>query len=428
MNSYQLIATIITLALFFGYINHRFIGLQTTIAMMIGSLLLAAVLTISSHSTIINPWFAQISNLVDTIDFNSLLLHGMLGLLLFAGAMAIDLEQLKKHKATIFTLASIGTIASTALVATFTWLLLKALGIPFPAIYACLFGALISPTDPIAVLNTFKRIKAPKSLTACVAGESLFNDGVGIVIFLTLYDIASPLTPNHGLSFTTTSIIFLQEAIGGLAFGYLISRACLWLIRPIHDINMIILITLALATGGYTFANTVGFSGPLAMVVCGIIIGNSLRTKEKLYPTVALFWELIDEILNIVLFLLLGFDILSIHFDTAWLLASLLAIPLVLLVRLITVSVPLKLFQVKRRGKKQPWMTAILTWGGLRGGLAVALALSLPPSPYRDLVLSLTYSVVIFSVIIQGITISPLAKAASKAEAEAAIENNQHKS
>jgi len=427
MTSYQLIATIITLALFFGYINHRFIRLQTTIAMMIGSLLLAAVLTISSHSKVINPWFTAISNLTDTIDFNSLLLHGMLGLLLFAGAMAIDLEQLKKQKAMVFTLASVGTIASTVLVATLTWYLLKALHIPFPYIYACLFGALISPTDPIAVLNTFKRIKAPKSLTACVAGESLFNDGVGIVIFLTLYDIASPLTATQELSLVKISVIFLQEAMGGLAFGYLISRACIWLIRPIKDINMIILITLAITTGGYTFANTIGFSGPLAMVVCGIMIGSSLRSKEKLHPTVALFWELIDEILNVILFLLLGFDILSIHFNTTWILASLLIIPLVLLVRLFTVSVPLKLFQSKKRGKKQPWMIAILTWGGLRGGLAVALALSTPPSPYRDLILSLTYAVVIFSVIIQGITISPLAKAASKAEAEAVNEAHASK-
>ena len=292
--------------------------------------------------------------------------------------------------------------------------------IPFPWIYACLFGALISPTDPIAVLNTFKRIKAPKSLTACVAGESLFNDGIGIVIFLTLYDLASPLTSTHQLSLTSISSIFLQEAIGGLAYGYLIARVCFWLVRPIHDVNMIVLLTLAITTGGYTLANSIGFSGPLAMVVCGIVFGNKLRTKKSLYPIVAMFWELIDEILNIILFLLLGFDILSIHFNASWITASLLAIPLVLLVRLITVAVPLKLFQAKSRAKQQPWMITILTWGGLRGGLAVALALSTPTSPYRDLILSLTYAVVIFSVIIQGLTISPLAKAASKAEAEAA--------
>ncbi len=419
MNAYHLIAGIVTLSLILGYLNHRFIHMQTTIAMMISSLLIACALIISNHYHW-NHWHSSVTHLINHLDFGKLLLNGMLGLLLFAGAFAIDIEQLKRQRTTIAVLASLSTIVSTALVSIGSWWMMKAFHIPFPWLYACLFGALISPTDPIAVLSTFRRIKAPKSLTACVAGESLFNDGVGIVIFLTLYEL---LNHQGTLSTQHVLILFIRQALGGLAYGYIIGKLSCWLIRPLKDVSMIILITLAITTGAYTLADTLGISGPLAMVVASILVGSQLRQKKAVYSFVASFWLVVDELLNIILFVLLGFELLAVNFHGNQLLINICVIAMTLIIRLITVATPLTLLQSRKKRQEQPWMITILTWGGLRGSLAVALALSLPDSVYRQIILSMTYGVVVFSVVIQGLSIAPLARLASKAHAKRDLEN-----
>jgi len=268
------------------------------------------------------------------------------------------------------------------------------------------------PTDPIAVLATFKEIKVPKSLEVSIAGESLFNDGIGIVIFLTLYQLAFNGVP---ITWGNVSLLFLEQAAGGIAYGVILGLIAHFLMKKTTDPKMAILITLAVVTGGYNLALAIHISGPLAMVVAGIFVGNKVRSssaEDKTHNALETFWEVVDELLNAVLFLLIGFELLTINISEHELWAVFLAIPLVLLVRLFTVAVPMKFFQIKRG--PEPYTISILTWGGLRGGLAVALALALPPSKYRDLILAMTYGIVVFAIVVQGLTIKPLAKLAKK--------------
>jgi len=405
MTPYALASVILTLAVLIGYINHRYIKMQSTIAIMVGSLLLSFVFILIQYLGIADIADATKNLLIQT-DFHTLLLNGMLSFLLFAGSLSVDFSILKSRKWEIGILASISTVASVLIIGTLTYYLLPIIGITLPYLFCLLFGALISPTDPIAVLATFKKIEAPKNLEVCVAGESLFNDGVGIVIFLTLYQLAF-----EGVSITwgNVSLLFLEQAVGGIVYGVILGFVAHKLMQTVDDRKMAILITLAVVTGGYTLALATHISGPLAMVVAGIFVGNKVRknSKEgKTHETLAIFWEVIDELLNAVLFLLVGFELLAINITDHRLLAVVLAIPLVLLVRLITVAVPMKFIQLRRN--RDPYLISILTWGGLRGGLAVALALSLPPSKYRDLIMAMTYGVVVFAVIVQGLTIKSL--------------------
>lgn len=409
MNPYTLASIILTLAIIIGYINHRYIKLQSTIAIMAGSLLISLLFLILQHTGVANIADKTKSILIQT-DFHSLLINGMLSFLLFAGSLTIDSSILKTRKWEIGILASLSTIASTLLVATAIYYILPLLGLSLPYLYCLLFGALISPTDPIAVLATFKEISAPKNLEVCVAGESLFNDGVGIVIFLTIYQLVF----NHqAITFQNVSLLFLEQAVGGIAYGVILGFIAHQLVKNIKDPKTIILITLAIVTGGYTFALSIDISGPLAMVIAGIFIGNRVRTtvtEEKRNEVLKIFWEVVDELLNAVLFLLIGFELLNINIVDFKFSAVLIAIPLVLLIRLITVAIPMKFIQARKT--HEPYTISVLTWGGLRGGLAVALALTLPPSHYRELILAMTYGVVVFAVIVQGLTIKPLAKLA----------------
>jgi len=412
MSAYTIASIIITLAVLFGFINHRFIRLQSTIAIMAGALFLSLILLVLQNLGI-TDLTQHTRNMLIRTNFHNLLLNGMLSFLLFAGALTIDLEHLKTQKWEIGILASASTICSTFIIGTAIYYGLPLLHLPLPYLYCLLFGALISPTDPIAVLATFKEVGAPKDLEACVSGESLFNDGVGIVVFLTLYSLTfqhTTITLGH------VAWLFLEQAIGGMVYGFIIGQITAWLIRQCNDYNMAILITLATVTGGYTFALAIHISGALAMVVAGIIVGNTLRYKihnKQQTEILTVFWEVIDEALNAVLFLLIGFELLTLNANLSQLAAALLCIPLVLVVRLITVAIPIKLLQFVR--EHNPYAVSVLTWGGLRGGLAVALALSLPPSHYRDFILAMTYAVVAFAVIVQGLSIKPLAKIAKDA-------------
>ncbi len=404
MSFYAFSATLLMVAVLLGYVNHRFIRMQATIAIMTASLVISLILIVIQHFGLIN--ITSANAFIQRADFQHLLLDGMLGFLLFAGALGIDYESLKNQKWEIGILASLSTVCSTLIIGLGAYYLLPMIGIEIPLIYCMLFGALISPTDPIAVLATFKKIGAPKRLSACVAGESLFNDGVAIVIFTTLTELAFQ---GGAVNASSILLLFCKQAIGGLGYGLILGILTCWLIKPIKDSKIIILLTLAMVSAGYSFALWMDISGPLAMVVLGIFMGNHLR-KEKslnLFGEVETFWEVIDEVLNAILFMLIGFEIMIIRVDAKEFIAILLLIPTVLLVRLITVSVPMKLLQFKRQ--HLPNTIAILTWGGLRGGLALALALSLPADSEIDPIIAITYGIVTFSVIIQGLTIKPLA-------------------
>ena len=404
MSTYAIIAFLLNLATALAYINHRYIKMQPTIAIMAGSLLLSLTLIIMGTFGYGIQTYSKISYVINSLDFHDVLIDGMLSFLLFAGALNVDLNELNRVKWEIMSLAILGTVASCFLIATGTYAMLNALSLHLDYDYCLLFGALISPTDPIAVMATLKQIKAPRALNVKIAGESLFNDGVAIVLFMIIYKAA------FGYSETITAYtilsLFAQQAIGGIIYGILLGLVAYKLMKPIDDHKIEILITLAITTGGYIFAQNIGVSGPLAMVIAGLFIGNkgkqfamSPQSRRSLYE----FWELIDEILNAILFLLIGFEILSIHDFGTTFLPGLIAIPMVLFVRAITVALPMSLFKLKK--SYPPYTTTIIIWGGLRGGLAVALALVIPGTETeRILVLTMTYMVVLFSILVQGST------------------------
>ncbi len=418
MKPFALISIILTLAALISFLNHRTLKLPGMIAIMLGSQLVS-LLFILFHHFGWNYLSIPLEDMLKQIDFKNLLLNGMLGFLLFAGALAVDLKEFKANKWKIATLASLTTIASTLAIGTLIYYLLPWLGLSVSYLYCLLFGALISPTDPIAVLNTFKKLNSPKSITACVEGESLFNDGVGIVLFLTLFGLT---VNNHAPSWQSVSILFVQQALGGLAYGALLGIITHFFIKFTQDSKTAILITLMTVTGGYTLALNLNISGALAMVVTGLVVGKSMRnhlSQPHIQESLVVFWEVVDEILNAILFLLLGLELLLIHATTLELWCSIIVIPLILAVRWITVAIPMKLFHLKRA--IPPFTIAILTWGGLRGGLAIALALSIPNGQYRELILVMTYAVVAFSILIQGTTINSLVKLANRDKKEPII-------
>ena len=411
MNLFNLSAALVSLAALFAWINFRLLRLPTTIGvMMLGVLSATALLAANHYGFSVGQGLA---NQIRQIDFNELLMQGMLSFLLFAGALHVKLQDLSRLKWTVGLLASVGTVASTFLVGYVMHWMLGVLGITLPLIYCFLFGALISPTDPIAVLGILKTAGVQKDMQTAVSGESLFNDGIGVVVFLVIAGLAaSGAEPD----FAKIGLLFAEEALGGLVFGFVIGHIALRMMRGIDNYQVEVLVTLALVMGGYALALRLHVSGPLAMVVAGLIIGNHGRDKAMSQATekyVDLFWELVDEILNVMLFLLLGLELLVITLQGDFVRAGLYAIPLVLLVRMFCVAVPLSIFGGLRQlgGAKA---IPILTWAGLRGGISVALALSLPLGPERDVILTMTYCVVVFSIVVQGMTVGPLVRALSR--------------
>jgi len=336
-------------------------------------------------------------------------MQGMLSFLLFAGALHINLNDLAKQKWVISSLATVGILTSTFIVGGASYFLLNQLGIELSFIYCLLFGALISPTDPIAVLGILKSADAPKTLETKIAGESLFNDGVAVVVFIVLLGIA---TGGHEISASHILLIFLEEAVGGVVFGFSIGWITYQLLKQVDNYQVEILLTLALVMGGYALASAIHVSGPIAVVVAGLLIGNHGRTfgmSDHTREHLDTFWELIDEILNAVLFVLIGLEVLILPFTTDVLMVSLLLIPLLLIARFISVAIPITL--MKKRREFTHGAIRILTWGGLRGGISVALALSLPPGEARDVILAITYVIVVFSIVVQGLTIGKLVRA-----------------
>ncbi len=411
MELLDIVALLLSLAAVFSYVNHRFVRLPTTIGLMLIALLSSlAILALSKMGIAFPVEWAR--GLIDDIDFNVTLLHGMLSFLLFAGALHVNLEDLAKQKWVIAILASVGVLGSTFIIGGLGWWLLNLLDMPIPFIYCLLFGALISPTDPIAVLGILKTAGVTKSLETKIAGESLFNDGVGVVIFLVLLGIATKGEMGTG----EMALLFVEEAVGGAVFGLFIGWVAYRMLASVDNYQVEILLTLALVMGGYTLAGAIHVSGPIAIVVAGLLIGNhgrifamSNRTREHLDT----FWELVDEILNAVLFVLIGLEVLALDFQGAWFTVGVVLIPVVILARFVCVGIPISLMRSRRRFT--PHAVKIITWGGLRGGISVALALSLPMGSERDLIVAVTYLVVVFSIVVQGLSIGRLIRFYSKA-------------
>ena len=406
MGFLEIFAMLITVTAVFSYINHRWIGLPVTIGVMLMAMLMSlAILLIDLFGFHLEQ---QATELLHKIDFNQTLLHGMLSFLLFAGALHININDLAEQKWTISTLATVGTLVSTFLVGTATWWILQLMGMDLSYLFCLVFGALISPTDPIAVLGILKDARAPKSLETKIVGESLFNDGVGVVVFLVILGIAMGSTD---LSAGHVGLLFVQETVGGALFGLGVGYLAYCMLSSIDQHQVEVLITLALVAGGYALANALHLSGPIAIVVAGLLIGNQgrlLGMSEKSRQHLDTFWELIDEVLNAILFVLIGLEVLVLAFTNQYLFAGLLLIPVVLLSRLVAIGIPVSLLQhFQPFGRGAVW---IMTWGGLRGGISVALALSLPPGPEREIILAVTYLVVVFSILVQGLTMGKLVR------------------
>ena len=398
-------AILITLAALFSYLNYRFLKIPTTIGIMLISLLMSLGLLLL-HAIGFSQLEQQAERMVRGIDFYETLMDGMLSFLLFAGALHVNLDDLRKQKWVILSLATFGVLISTFLVGALSWLIFNGLGIHMPFIYCLVFGALISPTDPIAVLGVLKSVGVKKSLETKIAGESLFNDGIGVVVFLVMVGLATGAAQAEA---SHISLLLLQEAGGGAVFGLLAGGLTFYLLRSIDNYQVEVLLTLALVMGGYAVASALHLSGPIAMVVAGLVIGNHgriLAMSETSREHLDNFWELVDEVFNAVLFVLIGLEILLLSFRSEFLLATLVIIPAVLFARFISVGTPITVLRRFRRFS--PRVVEILTWGGLRGGISVALALSLPVGAEREVILFATYGVVIFSILVQGLTIGRL--------------------
>jgi CPA1 family monovalent cation:H+ antiporter len=406
MNFYTLFSLLILLAAIFSYVNDKFIKWPQTIGIMIISLLTSILIVLlGPHIEALET----IGNQVAGIDFNTILMKIMLGFLLFAGGFHIDARCLKEQGVPVVVLSTIGTILSTFIVGALAWYTLRVFGFPIPFIHCLLFGAIISPTDPIAVLGILKDANIPHSLELKIAGESLFNDGVAIVIFLTVLELAA--SPGHPLSIGSIVLLFLKEAGGGILYGTLLGWLGYQVLKTMDNYKVEVLITIAIVMAGYSFADVLHVSGPLAMVVAGIITGNEGKKhamSDKTRDYLSKFWELVDEILNAILFLLIGLEMLIVTIDHTILLIGLLMILIVLLARWLSVWLPVSI--LKRFMSFERNAILILTWGGLRGGISVALALSLPAAFHRGEFVSITYMIVIFSILVQGLTIGKLAR------------------
>jgi Na+:H+ antiporter len=410
MSLFSIGAFLVGLSALFGYINYRVFRLPHTIGLVVIALAASLVIIVIEW---VEPSFQiaeRTAGLLQQIDFNRTLMHGMLSFLLFAGALHADFSAFRDRGLIIGMIAVLGTLISTFMVGGAMWLVLGAFGHAIPFFWALVFGALISPTDPVAVLGLFKTVAVPKTLQATMTGESLFNDGVGVVVFTVVLAIAQS-SGGHGVEMDAAGIarLFFTEAGGGailgLAAGYIGYRAMYRVDEP----SLEVLITLALVMVTYALALFLHMSGPLAMVVAGLFVGNrgiKYAMSERTRVYVQTFWELVDEILNSVLFLLIGLEVLIVAERAVPFGAAIAAIPITLLARALSVGIPVTIVA--------PWQkiaagdTAVLIWGGMRGGIAVALALSLPDNQYKGDILGITYGVVLFSIVVQGLTVKPL--------------------
>jgi CPA1 family monovalent cation:H+ antiporter len=405
MELFNTVAVLVTLAAILSYVNHRYVRLPTTIGLMAIALALSLGLIVLGHLGF--GIEEQAERLLASIDFDETLLGGMLSFLLFAGALHVNFNDLYEQKRIIGVLATAGVVASTIMVGFSVWYVQGFLDFEVPLIYCLLFGALISPTDPIAVLSILRSVGAPRTLAAKISGESLFNDGVGVVVFLVILEMAT----GDEMGVGDVAALLIQETGGGLVLGLVAGLVAFQMLKSVDNYQVEVLITLALVTGTYAAADSLHLSGPIAVVVAGLLIGNKgrlLAMSDTTRENLDTFWELIDEVLNAVLFVLIGLEVLVISFGAEHLILSLAVIPIVIFARLISVALPVTVLRWFR--SFSPGAIRIITWGGLRGGISVALALSIPAGPERAVLLPLTYVIVIFSILVQGLTIGALVR------------------
>ena len=408
MDIFQTIALLLTFAAFGSYVNLRFLKLPATIGLMVISLLVSLSAIALNRFGMVNLNAA--SDFVSHIDFSNILMHGMLSFLLFAGAMHVDISELRKHRAIVATLATVGVVIATGITGCLIWYAAHMLGIDLPLLHALLFGSLISPTDPVAVLGILKQIGMSKNLRVKIGYESLLNDGVAVVIFLVL--LGAIETPSlEAFDPGSVALLLAWEGLGSIVLGLSLGWLTYWLMRPIDDYKTEVMLTLALVAGGYCLAETIHVSAPIAMVTAGILIGNhgrifgmSAHTRQH----VDMFWELLDEIMNAILFMLVGLEMMVISFTRLDLAMGGMAIAAVLIGRFISVSVPVSIMRINYRFEKGT--VTLLTWGGLRGGISLAMALALPAGIHKELILNMTYIVVVFSVLFQGTTFRHVAR------------------
>ncbi len=406
MEFLNLLSLLISVTAVFAWVNHRYIKLPTTIGVMVMGMLSSLFLIVLEELGV--GFAVHLTNALEGIDFNAVLMQGMLSFLLFAGALHVNLTELKRHRLVIGILATVGVVISTLVISVATRYAFLLIGIELPWLVALLFGALISPTDPIAVLAILRRARIDKDVEISVTGESLFNDGVGVVVFLLLLGIYKG---TGEVSLSGALGLFAKEALGGAAFGAALGWIVNGMLRRIDNYQVEVMLTLALVMGGYAAASALHFSGPIAIVVAGLLVGNHGRDtamSEITRDHVDKFWELLDEILNAVLFVLIGVEVLLITPHPIYLAAGLMAIPIVLFGRTVSVGPAIRLLALRQTFP--PGMLRILIWGGLRGGISVALALSLPPMPERPLIVTVTYCVVLFSILVQGLTVGRIVK------------------
>ncbi|MEJ2005212.1 MAG: sodium:proton antiporter [Cyclobacteriaceae bacterium] len=397
MDIFQVSTILIVLAAVFGYINVRFLKLPATIGLMLITIIFTVIVLASAQ--IDDTILEAEKEFILSIDFEELLLDVMLSFLLFAGALHTNFEQLRVNRWPVLAFATLGVLISTFLVGSATYLILMLLGLDIAFIYCLLFGALISPTDPIAVLGILKQAGAPKRLETKIVGESLFNDGVGVVIFLTIYQIAR--APQASLDAAAIAELFGQEVLGGILLGVALGYIAFRLMRSIDDYDTEVIITLAAVMGGTVVAHRFHLSAPLAMVTAGLIVGND---------------TVLDILLNTILFILIGMEILVLHLEAPFIIAGLISIPVVLFCRWISLFPPIAFFQKKL--DFVPNTNLVMTWGGLRGGISIALALTLTQEMHRELFLVITYIIVVFSILVQGLTVGPLIKKLSSISSE----------
>lgn len=414
MSLFHAFGLIVTLVAIFGYLNYRLTRLPDIVGITaIGLIVSIVVAVVGTFNPDVARWAQRA---VAGVDFPEVVFHGMLGMLLFAGSLHVNLGDVKREKWLILILATVGVSLSTAIVGAGFYFAAALLDLHLPFIYCLLFGALISPTDPIAVLGILRRVGVPKSLETRIAGESLFNDGTGVVIFLTLLGIA---TGGHDASVPEVLRLLAEEVLGGIAIGLALGFLGYYLLKGIDSYAVEILITLSLATAGYAVAEFLHASAPIAVVLMGLLVGNqgkefamSERTRQHLFS----FWELIDELLNLLLFGLIGLEVIALSLSVNQLLPGLVAIPIVLLARWTSVGLPI--LAMRRIHAFSPNTIKIMTWGGLRGGISVALALSMPPFAGRETIVGATYIVVIFSILVQALTMGRLVQGLHREESQ----------
>ncbi|TNC12686.1 sodium:proton antiporter [Methylobacterium terricola] len=410
LSIFDLAALLLTLSALFGWLNRRLVRMPHAIGLLVLGLVASLLLVLVDVAFPAQHLYEDLTRALLQIDFTGVVMNGMLAFLLFAGAMNLDLGALRDRAWPVATLAFVGTMISTGIVGLLFWGAAQALGHPIPLAWALVFGALISPTDPVAVISTLKNVKVPQSLEIEMQGEALFNDGIGIVLFTILLGFAAGTGHAvHGVG--GLAKLLLQEAGGGLLLGTITGYVAYRAMRAIDDFPVEVLITLALVAGTYALAQKLGASGPLAVVAAGLLIGERApryAMSDRTQGYVSALWTLIDEVLNSVLFLLIGLEVLVLRFQASGLVLAACAVPIVLVSRLIAVATPILLF--RRVQALSIRNVPFLTWAGVRGGISVALALSLPDDPAKSAILAATYAVVLFTIIVQGSTLGLVAR------------------